>query len=194
MPEGIVQLPALTIGGISYAPGTFGRSPSCRCWTADASSPWRICLSHRCSAPGTTGNRTMNPTPLLCLLLPAAAALLGAITTTPASAAPLATLECQEHLGRDWPAELIHYDFTFAPGECLSTHVLVRDNSGREWAAQMSGVTRHADGSIQRAEVWWVVSCNPTSAGSSCCSQPTPRQAANSSSPVRATRLRSGTD
>jgi len=24
MPEGIVQLPALTIGGISYAPGTYG--------------------------------------------------------------------------------------------------------------------------------------------------------------------------
>ena len=24
MPEGIVQLPALTINGISYAPGTFG--------------------------------------------------------------------------------------------------------------------------------------------------------------------------
>jgi hypothetical protein len=88
--------------------------------------------------------------------------LLVAITTTPVSAAPLAILECQEHLDRDWPAELIHYDCTFEPGKCLSTDVFVRDDSGRELAAQMSRVSKHADGSIQRADVWWVLSLQPS--------------------------------
>ena len=89
------------------------------------------------------------------------AALLAGSAMGAAAAAPLATFDVQEHLGRDWKAELIHYDGTFAPGECLSTSVHVRDDSGRELAAQMSGVTQHADGSIQRAEVWFLVSLSP---------------------------------
>lgn len=77
------------------------------------------------------------------------------------AAEPLAVFDLQEHLGRNWPAELIHDDCVFAPGRCRSTSVLVQDNRGQEWVAQMSDTARHADGLIQRAKVWWVVSLQP---------------------------------
>lgn len=71
------------------------------------------------------------------------------------------TVPLNEHLGRAWPNELIHYDYAFAMGEWRVAHARMVDASGKEIPAQVSAVTKHPDGSIQNAQVWFLVSLQP---------------------------------
>lgn len=67
----------------------------------------------------------------------------------------------KENLGRDWPSELIHYDYAFAPGEWRAADARMVDARGKEFPAQLSAVTKHPDGSVQTAQVWFLVSLSP---------------------------------
>jgi len=71
------------------------------------------------------------------------------------------TVPLKEHLGRDWPNELIHYDYAFTPGEWRAADARMVDASGKEVPAQLSAVTKHPDGSIQNAQVWFLISLKP---------------------------------
>ncbi len=71
------------------------------------------------------------------------------------------TLTLREHLGRSWPDELVHYALDFAPGQCRSPSVSLRDATGEELPAQFGAMTHHPDGSIRSAEVWFLVSLRP---------------------------------
>ena len=71
------------------------------------------------------------------------------------------TLTLKEHLGHAWPNELIHYDLAFAPGQGRSADARMLDGNGKEVPAQLSAVTKHPDGSIQSAQVWFLVSLQP---------------------------------
>jgi hypothetical protein len=70
-------------------------------------------------------------------------------------------LTLKEYLGHAWSNEVIHYDYVFAPGECRSTDVRLLDSDGKEIPAQLSAVTRYADGSLQSAQVWLLVTLGP---------------------------------
>jgi hypothetical protein len=71
------------------------------------------------------------------------------------------TVPLKEHLGRDWPNELIHYDYAFTPGEWRVADARMVDASGKEVPTQLSAVTKHPDGSIQNAQVWSLISLQP---------------------------------
>ncbi len=83
----------------------------------------------------------------------------GQLTAAPHRLSDSVTLK--EHLGHAWPNELVHCDDVFARGEVPSTDVHIVDGKGRDVAAQPSAVTRHPDGSIQKAQVWFLVSLQP---------------------------------
>ena len=67
----------------------------------------------------------------------------------------------KELLGRPWPAELVHFEYTFAPGEWREDAAQMVDADGQKTPAQLSVSRRHADGSVAEAQVWFVTSLEP---------------------------------
>ena len=80
-------------------------------------------------------------------------ALLAVTGVGPASAATLATFECQEITGRDWARTLVTYPLEFRPGQAQPGAVRLTDGQGLEVPCQLSRLTTHADGSIATARV-----------------------------------------
>jgi hypothetical protein len=75
--------------------------------------------------------------PSLLLLITAELAPLAAAPQRLGETTPL-----KEHLDRDWPNELIHYDYAFAPGEWRAADARMLDGSGKEVPAQTPATKR----------------------------------------------------
>lgn len=65
----------------------------------------------------------------------------------------LATFQAHERLGLDWPATLVTYRATFAPGKAYPGRLRLEDAAGVEVPVQLSMVELHEDGSVARARV-----------------------------------------
>ena len=70
-----------------------------------------------------------------------------------AAAEPLATFDCRERLGRDWPRTMVTYEKQFAPGVLKTSEVRLVDANGQEQAVQLWRVKHHPDGSIASARI-----------------------------------------
>lgn len=89
--------------------------------------------------------------------VPMASALIVVLLALPAlgaaSVAPLATFDCQERLGRDWPRTLVTYERQFPIGALEAGEGRLVNTSGEEQAVQLWRVKRHPDGSIASARI-----------------------------------------
>lgn len=83
----------------------------------------------------------------------AASAWLALTGLGPVSAASLATFECQEITGRDWPRTLVTYPLEFKPGQARPGAVRLTDGQGQEVPCQLSRLTTHEDGSMATARI-----------------------------------------
>lgn len=108
-------------------------------------------------------NTTITRIPALALTFLAfstcAAERIGTVTDTPVSPQRFADgVTLKEHLGRSWPAELVHFDYSFAPGKWRASNAAMVDAAGRRTPAQLRIGRRHPDGSVAEAEVWFITS------------------------------------
>jgi hypothetical protein len=82
-----------------------------------------------------------------------ALALLAVTSFGPVSAATLATFECQEIMGRDWPRTLITYPVEFQPGQVKPGSIRLLDAEGQEQPCQLWRAKLNADGSLASGRV-----------------------------------------
>src|SRR3989304_2140865 len=106
----------------------------------------------------------MNPARALCL----SAVVLVSIGATTRAAAPAfddgqprqvaATFPLKEWLEHPYADELVGFDVSLKPGQCRPESLrLVDAASGKEVLFQTTDVSRHDDGTLARAKVWfWV--------------------------------------
>ena len=79
--------------------------------------------------------------------------LLAVVGVGKAPAAALATFECQEIGGRDWPRTLVTYPLEFEAGRARPGAVRLTDGQGREVPCQLWRLKTHADGSVATARI-----------------------------------------
>jgi hypothetical protein len=69
------------------------------------------------------------------------------------AAQPLASFQCTERLGIDWPQTLVTYRVSLPPGAVRDANLKLLDADGKEHPCQLWRIVRHKDGSIAAARV-----------------------------------------